>query len=66
MKIDVVVEGDGLLFRFESDFIPRNGETISDPRTKETFVVVQVDHLMHTRADISRWVYLITLTVNKL
>ena len=63
MKIDVVVKGDGLLFRFESDFIPKKGETISDPKAGDSYEVLEVDHLLHTGFDISKRVCLVTLTV---
>ena len=65
MKIDVALKGDGLLFRFESDFVPRKGETISDPKTQETFIILQVDYLLHTAIVGDKRVNLVTIEVSK-
>jgi len=65
MKIDVMLQNDGLLFRFESDFIPQKGETITDPRTRETFKVMEVDHLLRISQTGERLASLVTLEVKK-
>lgn len=65
MKIDVMLQNDGLLFRFESDFIPHKGETITDPKTREKFKVMEVDHLLRVDHESNRKVSLVTLEVKK-
>lgn len=65
MKIDIMLQNDELLFRFESDFIPRKGETITDPKTREDFKVMEVNHLLRIDHESNRKLSLVTLEVNK-
>lgn len=65
MIVDVVTTNGEGLFRYESDIVPRVGETISTFRpNKSTLEVVQVDHLVDFRSSMKpRRQDLVTVTV---
>lgn len=63
MNIDIrFKDGDGG-YRYEADFIPRKGDTISIPKDDVEYRVIDVDHLIHKGMNDKCKLSLITITV---